>query len=119
MQDAKPISTPLSTSCDLTPTFDAFSCDIRRIIGSLQYLYLTCPDISFSVNKLSQYMQAPIEIYMKVVKRLLRYFKETLDHGLHLSLEPQISLIAFCDSDWAGDTHDRKSTVVQCHLLVL
>jgi len=47
IQEAKPISTPLSTSCDLTPMSDAPSCDIRefrRIIGSLQYLYLTRPN---------------------------------------------------------------------------
>jgi len=39
MQDAKSVSTPLSTSCDLTPTSYAPSCDMRefrRIIGSLQ-----------------------------------------------------------------------------------
>jgi len=68
MQDAKPVSTPFSTSYDLTPTSNAPSCDIRefgRIIGSLQYLYLACPDVSFSVNKLSQYMQASTKIHMK------------------------------------------------------
>jgi len=94
MQDVKPVSTPLSTSCDLTPTSDAPSCDIREfrpIIGSLQYLYLTCPDVSFSVNKLSQYMQAPTEILMKAIKHLLRYLKGTLDHGLHLSRATDLS----------------------------
>jgi len=53
MQDAKPVSTPLSTSSDLTPTSDTPSCDIRefhRIIGSLQYLYLTRPNVFF-LNK--------------------------------------------------------------------
>jgi len=91
----------------------ALSCDIRefrRIIGFLQYLYLTRPDVSFSLNKLSQYMQAPTEILMKAAKRLLCYLKGTHDHGLHLSRTTNLSLTAFCDSDWARDTHDRKST---------
>jgi len=29
---------------------------------------------------------------------------------VYTSHAPQISLTTFCDSDWAGDTHDRKST---------
>ena len=40
MQDAKLVSRPLSTLCDLTPMSDAPSSDIRefrRIIGFLQY----------------------------------------------------------------------------------
>jgi len=56
MQDAKPVSIPLSSSCDLTPTSNAPSCDIwefRYTIGSLQYFYITRPDVSFSTNKLS------------------------------------------------------------------
>ena len=113
MQDAKLVLTPLSTSCDLTlatdtPTNDAL--EFRRIIGSLQYLALTGPDVSFSVNKLSQYMQAPTEVHMQALKRIHRYLKGTLAHGLHLSQASDLSLTAYCDFDWAGDTMDRKST---------
>ena len=85
---------PLSTLCDLTPMSHAPSCDIResrRITSSLQYLYLTRRDVSFSVNKLSQYMQAPTKIHMKTGKRLLCYLKGTLDHGLHLSRATDLS----------------------------
>ena len=55
-------------------------------------------------------MQALTEIHMKVVKRLLHYLKGTLDHGLHLSRATNLSLTSFCDSDWARDTYDHKST---------
>jgi len=95
MQDAKPVSTPLSTSCDLTTTSNAPSCDIWEfcpIIGCLQYLYLTNPNVCFSVNKLSQYMQVPIEIHMKAAKCLLHHLKGTLDHGLHLSCVTNLKL---------------------------
>ena len=72
MQDAKPISTLLSTSCDLTPSADSRTYDAKEfhhIIGSLEYLSLTRPDISFLVNKLSKYMKAPSEVQMQAVKR--------------------------------------------------
>ena len=88
LHDPKLVTTPLSTSCDLTPTMHAPSCDAReylRIIGTLQYLTLTRADVSFPVNKLSQYMQAPTDIHMQEVKCLLHYLKGTIDHGLHLS----------------------------------
>ena len=99
--------------------------DANSVSHPPKCLYLTLLDVSFSVSKLSQYMQAPIEIHMKVVKCLLCYLKGTLDHDLHLSRFTDLCLTIFCDSYWAGDTHDRKSTVVyliygaQCHLLVL
>jgi len=53
---AKEVCSPLSTSTPLklndgTASFD--STEYRIIIGSLQYLSLTRPDISFAVNKLS------------------------------------------------------------------
>ena len=62
MLGAKDVSTPLSTTTflhlvDGTNTID--STKFRRVIGSLQYLSLTRPDISFVVNKLSQFMHKP------------------------------------------------------------
>ena len=54
-------------------------------------------------------MKAPTDLHMQAVKRLPRYLKGTLAHGLYLTKSNDLSLIAFCDSDWAGDTQDRKS----------
>ncbi|WVZ20441.1 hypothetical protein V8G54_007763 [Vigna mungo] len=113
MTDAKPVTTPMSSSCDLFAASDASTCNVseyRRIVGSLQYLSLTRPDVSFSVNKLSQYMAAPTKIHMQAAKRILRYLKGTIDHGLQLRRDSNLHLTAFCDADWAGDTADRRST---------
>lgn len=55
MSGAKQVSTPLSTSQSLKlmdGTTSVDSTEYRRIISSLQYLSLTCPDISFAVNSL-------------------------------------------------------------------
>ena len=113
MADSKPVSTPMATSFCSTSTPDATICDsseFRSILGSLHYLSITRPDIAFSVNKLAQNMQAPTMTHMQALKRILRYLKSTITHGLHLTKSLNKSLIGFCDADWAGDTSDRKST---------
>ncbi|VVA23262.1 Hypothetical predicted protein, partial [Prunus dulcis] len=113
MDGAKEVSTPLSPSDSLvlndgTPPTDATR--FRQIIGGLQYLNLTRPDISFAVNKLSQFMHKPSESHWQALKRLLRYLKGTLYFGLHLSRRSSHRLYAFSDADWAGNLDDRKST---------
>lgn len=47
---------------------------------------------------------------MQALKRVLRYLKHTLSHGLHLVRATTLPLTGFCDADWGGDTADRKST---------
>lgn len=113
MTDAKPVSTPMATTCSLISQSDASTCDVtlyRKLVGSLQYLGITRPDIAFCVNKLSQHMQAPQELHMQALKRVLRYLKCTVSHGLHILKDSKFTLTTFCDSDWAGDTSDRRST---------
>ena len=71
MTNAKPVITPLATKTILSLHTDLTLSDpieYRTIIGSLQYLSLTWPDITFAVNKLSQFMHRPTTEHWNVVK---------------------------------------------------
>jgi histone deacetylase 1/2 len=80
----------------------------RSIVGTLQYLTFTRPDIAFSVNQACQFMHNPMHSHVVAVKRILRYLKGTLDVGLHFQAGP-LNLQAYSDVDWAGDPNDRRS----------
>lgn len=54
----------------------------KQIIGSLRYLYNTIPNICQSVGLLSNFMEKPQEFHLTVVKRVLRYIKGMIDHGV-------------------------------------
>ena len=56
----------------------------RQVIGGLQHLQITQPDISFVVNKLSWFMHASSEHHWGAVKRLLRYLNGTRSLGIRL-----------------------------------
>lgn len=84
--------------------------EYHSIVGGLQYLSLTRPDVEFTVNKLSQFMHCPTSQHWSLVKRLLRYLRGTADHGLFLRRNSPLSLHGFSDAEWAGNIDDRTST---------
>lgn len=82
----------------------------RALVGALQYLFITRPDISFAVNRLSQFMHTPTSLHWTTLKRLLRYLHGTLYHGILLRKNSPLKLHAFTDADWAGDKDIYRST---------
>ena len=81
MLEAKPVSTPWSPGMQLhskngTPFRDPTL--FHSIVGALQYLTITRPDLSFAVNSVSQYLHAPLESHFQAVKRILRYVRGTI-----------------------------------------
>ncbi|KAJ9558499.1 hypothetical protein OSB04_013113 [Centaurea solstitialis] len=113
MDGAKEVATPLSSSVVLTlmdgsPPVDPTP--YRKLVGSLQYLAFTRPDVSFAVNKLSQFMHAPSQTRWQTLKRGLRYLKGTIHHGLFLKRATTLDLKAFSDSDWGGISTAGRST---------
>lgn len=115
MAKCKPTNTPLSTSEKLSSTQGAVlgqndATQYRSIVGALQYLTLTRPNISFSVNKVCQYLQQPTVDHWSAVKRILRYIQGTVSLGLKINRSASTLISAFSDADWAGCVDDRRST---------
>jgi hypothetical protein len=73
-------------------------------------LTLTRPDISFAVNKVCQFLHAPTTVHWAVVKRILRYLKQSTNLGLKISKSSSLLVSAFSDADWADCLDDKRST---------
>ncbi|GJW67118.1 cysteine-rich receptor-like protein kinase 8 [Tanacetum coccineum] len=89
----------------------------RRFIGKLIYLTVTRPDICYTVQLLSQFMQSPTFVHMQAVKHLLRYLLNSPGQGILLANDSVIQLKAYCDSDWASCPMTGRSTTCYCILL--
>ncbi|KAF5477817.1 hypothetical protein F2P56_004430, partial [Juglans regia] len=111
--DSKPVPTPMIVSQHLSADGPPFSDPTlyRSLVGALQYLTITRPDIAHAVNSVSQFLHAPTDDHFLAVKRILRYVKGTIQFGL--TFRPSVSpgtLVAYSDADWAGCPDTRRST---------
>ncbi|XP_019105411.2 uncharacterized mitochondrial protein AtMg00810-like [Beta vulgaris subsp. vulgaris] len=116
----KPLKLPLDAHLKLephkgTPLPNPES--YRRLIGQLIYLTISRPDIAFSVQLLSQFMQAPTSTHMQAARRVLRYLKLAPEQGILLANNTAATLTAYCDSNWASCPYSRRSTIGYCVLL--
>ena len=115
MKKCKPSPTPLSASEKLSKFEGTLlnsedSTKYRSIVGALQYLTLTRPDLAYSVNKVCQFLHAPTTIHWSSVKRILRYIQATAGVSLKIQRTRSTLISAFSDADWAGSIDDRRST---------
>lgn len=68
------------------------------------------PDICFAVGSLSRYNANHGEMHWAAVKHVLRYLKETNDMRLTFRSDGNNEMTGYCDSDYAGDLDQRRST---------
>lgn len=87
------------------------------MVGSLVYLTVTRPDLTYAVHIVSQFMAAPYSDHYAAVLRILWYLKGTMFHGLNFSSKSSLTLRAFSDADWDGDLTGRRSTTGYCFIL--
>ena len=84
-------------------------------MGALVYLTITRSDISYAACVLSQFVSARSTHYAAML-RVLRFLRGTLTQSLFFSAS-SLKLRAYSDSDWAGDSTDRRSTTGFCVFL--
>jgi hypothetical protein len=114
MKNCKPNATPLGVSQKLsieggTKLGEKDSVMYRSVIGALQYLTLTRPNLSFVVNKVIQFLHAPSTLHWMTMKRILRYLRGTLQLGITFTPDKSMLISAFSDADWADCVDDKRS----------
>lgn len=82
----------------------------QRLLSKLIYLTITRPDIAFSVQLLSQFMQSPTTVHYQAAKKILRYLAGTTSQGILLASSSAARPQSYCDSDWASCPITRNST---------
>ena len=105
LTDCKPMSTPLDRNLKIDADSGTAVCDptkYRQLIGSLIYLTITRPNLSYSVGLLSQFMPNPRNLHLEYTRRILRYVSATMDYNIVYKSNTTIRLEGYTDADWAG-----------------
>jgi hypothetical protein len=120
--DCRPCETPIDTAGKVSGNDGTFlstadASDYRSIVGALQYLTMTRPDLQYAVQQACLHMHAPTTSHQSLVKRILRYVRGTTSLGLHLRRSDKLDLVAYSNADWAGCPDTRRSTSGFCVFL--
>ncbi|KAK4377058.1 hypothetical protein RND71_003354 [Anisodus tanguticus] len=120
MANCKIMPTPVDSKSKLSANEGAPVSDLTlywSLVGALQYLTFTMPDIAYDVQQVCLFMHDPRESHFAALKRIIRYVKGTLDFGLHLYPSAPNKLLSHTDADWAGCSDTRHSTSDYCIFL--
>ncbi|GJZ70029.1 retrotransposon protein, putative, ty1-copia subclass, partial [Tanacetum coccineum] len=112
MEKCDTVSTPMATTkldADLQGTL-VDQTKYHSMIGGLMYLTASRPDIAFATFVCTRYQARLTEKHLKEVKRIFRYFRQSINIGLWYSKDSGFELIAYADADHAGCNDDCKST---------
>lgn len=102
MQDCRPISMPMITNwkkMDASDDKDVHTTLYRQLIYSLIYLVNTRRDICFVVNTLSQFMVESKRVHWTTARHILRYLRDTIEHGLKYTQWGDVKLCGFTNVD--------------------
>lgn len=106
---AKPLPTPMDPNISLNdidgdPLTDPTQ--YKRLLGRLIYLTISRPDIAYSVNRLSQFMQKPRTTLLQAAHHILQYLKKSPRQGLLFPISSPLKVHAYSDADWGSCPHN-------------
>ncbi|XP_059599347.1 uncharacterized mitochondrial protein AtMg00810-like [Vitis vinifera] len=120
LQGATSIDTPMELNVKLRKEEGDLLVDpslYKKLVGSLVYLTITRPDISFVVQQVSQFLQTPHHLHLATVRRIIRYAQGTSTRVLFFPTGNSTRLAAYSDADWDGCVNTRRSITGWCVLL--
>ncbi|TYK29397.1 Retrovirus-related Pol polyprotein from transposon TNT 1-94 [Cucumis melo var. makuwa] len=85
-----------------------------RLVGKLNYLTVTRPDIAYSVSVVSQFMSFPTVDHWAAVEQILCYLKAASGRGILYKDHGHTKVKCFSDADWVGSREDRRSISGYC-----
>ncbi|MEY5045629.1 MAG: hypothetical protein RL713_854, partial [Bacteroidota bacterium] len=84
----------------------------RKIVGSIMYAMLgTRPDLACAISVVSQFLDRPKPVHVKLVQRILQYIKVNQDMKLiYGSGNDVFNVVGYCDASYANETqyHSRS-----------
>ena len=83
----------------------------RRLVGKLNYLTNTRPDIAFSVSVISQFLQSPCDSHWDAMIRILRYIKGTPGQGVLYENRGQTQIVRYCDANKTGSPANKDQNI--------
>ncbi|XP_050895374.1 uncharacterized mitochondrial protein AtMg00810-like [Lathyrus oleraceus] len=113
LENASHKRTPATTHLKLTKGekgVDINQSLYRCMIGSLLYLTVSRPYITFNIGVCARYQVEPKISHITQVKRILKYINGTNEYGMLYSHSSNYILVGYCDANWACNADDRKST---------
>ena len=112
----KSCSSPMVPGVHLTREGETFE-DLeryRRLVGKLNYLTVTRPDIAYSFSVVSQYLSAPMVDHWATIEQILCYLKGASGRGILYSNHGHNRIECLSNADWARSKEDRRSSSGYC-----
>ena len=88
----------------------------QSALGSLLYLsQWTTPDLPYAVGTVAKFCANPCKSHWVAVKRIMRYLKGTINHGLRYfgksdHSDDSTGLTGYSDTEWVGDVDSCRSS---------
>ena len=110
MVDCKPIAMPSYQNLKLRADEGQVLEDAtlyQKIVGSLIYLTILRPDMSYAIALENRFMQLPRKPHLDAMRNTLHYVSATLDNELFYEAGCELQLYEYTNVDWVGSASDR------------